>query len=85
MADYPPLDINHFLRFLARGGIHAPNDLEALIRVLKESEAILTPEVEEVFRKVPRANFVPPELVDDAYSDNPLRLAKLGFNISYVF
>jgi len=34
------------------------------------------------FLAVPRAEFVTPDLRDQAYQDNPLRFAKMGFNIS---
>jgi len=45
---------------------------ESLIAHLKQEGYLQTPAVESAFRKIPRENFLPPELRDSAYSDHPL-------------
>jgi len=82
--NFQDLNLNQFLRLLA-GGLHARpagRGNEGLIQLLKGSDTISSPKIEEVFRKLPRENFVTPELKGEAYCDTPLRFAKLGFNIS---
>jgi protein-L-isoaspartate(D-aspartate) O-methyltransferase len=82
--NFQDLNLNQFLRLLA-GGLHARppgRGNEGLIQLLKNSDTIVSDKVEEVFKKIPRENFVTPELRAEAYCDTPLRFAKLGFNIS---
>jgi len=48
-----------------------PPDQEALVRAIL-AEGVRDPRILEAFRAIPRAAFVPPELVDQAYYDEPL-------------
>jgi protein-L-isoaspartate(D-aspartate) O-methyltransferase len=50
---------------------------EQLIELLKKSKRINLKTVEDAFKKIPRENFIPPELKNCAYSDTPL---KIGYN-----
>jgi len=55
---------------------------EELIRNLKEAGTLTNKKVEEALLTIPREYFVTSDLKDEAYNDNPLRFAKMGFNIS---
>jgi hypothetical protein len=45
--------------------------------------ALKTPRIIEAFSILPRAEFLLPDMLDEAYNDHPLRFATMGFNIRY--
>lgn len=55
---------------------------EDLIESLRDSDQIVTPEVEQAMLLFKREYFLTEDLLDTAYIDTPLRFAKMGFNIS---
>jgi len=73
-----------FLQQMLNGGgdLGDTGTKEALVERLKRSQALTSPSVEQAFLSVPRGAFVTADLKDQAYQDNPLRFAKMGFNIS---
>jgi len=58
------------------------NTNENLINILKKQGVLITPKIEEAFIAIPREYFVSEDLKGEAYFDTPLRLSKMGFNIS---
>jgi protein-L-isoaspartate(D-aspartate) O-methyltransferase len=59
-----------------------PSQRKKLIERLKREGIIRTKEVERAMLKVPREEFVPSELRDEAYTDSPLNLGESGQTIS---
>jgi protein-L-isoaspartate(D-aspartate) O-methyltransferase len=53
-----------------------------LVNNLKKSGTFKSERVEKVLLTIPREYFLPPDLKDEAYIDAPVRLAKMGFNMS---
>jgi protein-L-isoaspartate(D-aspartate) O-methyltransferase len=75
-------NINAFLRALLLRGDDRIRTNESLVNHLKQTGVLVSNEIEMAFLNVPRANFLPREMEGSAYNDSPLRLSKMGFNIS---
>jgi len=72
----------YVLRSMALQRHIAAQTNEELVRNLQRSEALKTPKIIEAFSILPRAEFLLPDMLDEAYNDHPLRFATMGFNIS---
>lgn len=55
---------------------------EALIGNLQRSGTLQTRRIIETYLKTPRAEFLLENMLDEAYSDHPLRFSTMGFNTS---
>ncbi|EFA81459.1 predicted protein [Heterostelium album PN500] len=55
---------------------------EELIEKLKSKYSIDNLEVIDALITIPRGDFIPEELTEQAYHDSPIRCSRLGFNIS---
>jgi len=69
-----------FIHALYGGAV--ANSNEELVAQLQLAGNIRSQKVKEAFLACPRASFVPPQYLEEAYLDSPIRLDHLGFNIS---
>lgn len=58
------------------------DSLADLVKSLKQNHLINSETIEQAFLSIPRADFVTPDLLQEAYQDTPIRVASMGFNIS---
>jgi len=79
--DFDVNNMNAFLRALLRRDDRLRSN-ESLISHLKQSGVLISHDIELAFLNVPRGMFLPEDIDGSAYSDSPLRLSKMGFNIS---
>jgi len=55
---------------------------EELVRDLQNSETLKTQNIIDAFLLCPREDFLLADMIDEAYTDHPLRFSTMGFNIS---
>jgi protein-L-isoaspartate O-methyltransferase len=79
-GQYRDIFLQRIFRTIYDRGISNTN--ENLINNLKQQGILVTPKIEEVFLAIPREYFVTEDIKAEAYFDTPLRLSKMGFNIS---
>eukprot|EP00210_Caulerpa_lentillifera_P001264 g1220.t1 len=77
--------LRDFLRLLVGPRLNdhpAAMDNTELVNSLKELHFFKSSQLERVLLMCPRGTFVPPEYARDAYSDSPIRVREMEFNIS---
>jgi protein-L-isoaspartate(D-aspartate) O-methyltransferase len=56
--------------------------IEGLVKALKDQRVLQSEAIERAMLAIPRGLFVTQDLADEAYIDQPIRVATMGFNIS---
>eukprot|EP00803_Ostreobium_quekettii_P009046 evm.model.scf_1524.2 EVM.evm.TU.scf_1524.2 scf_1524:3912-16148(-) len=77
--------LRDFLRLIAGNRIHLRENTQdngELVALLKDLHVVRSERVERALLLCPRGTFVPAEYADEAYSDAPIRVKEMEFNIS---
>ncbi|KAL0038735.1 hypothetical protein WJX79_005752 [Trebouxia sp. C0005] len=79
------IPLHHFLRLIGGGRVierDVASDNDELVTNLKRSGVIIQDTAIKAMRMCPRNMFVPEQHQDEAFTDSPIRLEELDFNVS---